>query len=488
MFLGLILIAFNLLAQTAVLPAGTGTEANPYLIATWQNLYWISQNSSSWDKHFIQTADIDFEDAVPAIETWCYNLGWKPIGNSETKFTGIYDGDNHTISGLYSQGYYGTYYRGLFGWVNTSASEIKNLGLLNVNVVGSYYTGMLVGYNLNGIINNCYSSGSLFGCCQYTGGLVGFNYSGTISNCYNTGTSTGAYDVGGLVGYNTGTIIDCYNLGIVTGYYSEAAVADIGGLVGSNYTGNIFNSYNIGPVDGSGLSIGGLVGHNLHGNISNCFNRGNVIGEDDTGGLVGSIYAGNIINCYSAGDVEGINGTGGLVGFSFNNIIISNSFWDVDISGLTFSSGGTGKTTAEMKMQSTYTDAGWTFPNPWSINPDINQGYPYLNYETNVSNDEIAIDTPQLTEAVLHSAYPNPFNPSTTISFDLTSPSEVKIDIYNVKGQFVKNIANNAYNTGSHTVVWDGRDYKGNHCGSGVFFYKMTAGKRTKTRKMMMIK
>ena len=72
--LGLFLLAFSLLAQTAVPPAlGDGTEANPYQIATWQNLYWLSQNSSAWDKYFIQTADIDFADAEPAIESLCKN-------------------------------------------------------------------------------------------------------------------------------------------------------------------------------------------------------------------------------------------------------------------------------------------------------------------------------------------------------------------------------------------------------------------------------
>jgi len=92
----------GLLAQAAVAPAaGDGTSGNPYQIATWQNLYWISLNSSSWDKYFEQTADIDLSAASPAISTWDSNQGWTPIGNSTTKFTGNYDGDNQTISGLY---------------------------------------------------------------------------------------------------------------------------------------------------------------------------------------------------------------------------------------------------------------------------------------------------------------------------------------------------------------------------------------------------
>ena len=74
MFFGLLAMALGLLAQTAVPPAlGDGTEAIPYQIATWQNLYWLSQTQSAWDKHFIQTADIDFADAEPAIESLCKN-------------------------------------------------------------------------------------------------------------------------------------------------------------------------------------------------------------------------------------------------------------------------------------------------------------------------------------------------------------------------------------------------------------------------------
>jgi len=97
-----LLMSSMVMGQTPVAPAaGDGSVGNPYQIATWQNLYWISLNSSSWDKYFEQTADIDLSAASPAISTWDSNQGWTPIGNSTTKFTGNYDGDNQTISGLY---------------------------------------------------------------------------------------------------------------------------------------------------------------------------------------------------------------------------------------------------------------------------------------------------------------------------------------------------------------------------------------------------
>jgi len=73
-------------AQTATAPAiGDGTAVNPYQIATWQNLYWISQNSGHWDKHYKQTADITFPDD---INTWNSGAGINSIGDGGVAFTG----------------------------------------------------------------------------------------------------------------------------------------------------------------------------------------------------------------------------------------------------------------------------------------------------------------------------------------------------------------------------------------------------------------
>ncbi len=88
----------------------------------------------------------------------------------------------------------------------------------------------------------------------------------------------------------------------------------------------------------------------------------------------------------------------------------------------------------------------------------------------------------------LNNAYPNPFNPSTTISFDLAGTENVCINIFNIKGQLIKNICNKTYDKGNHSIIWDGKDNQGNSCGTGVYFYKMTAGKTRQSKKMMMIK
>lgn len=84
--------------------------------------------------------------------------------------------------------------------------------------------------------------------------------------------------------------------------------------------------------------------------------------------------------------------------------------------------------------------------------------------------------------------YPNPFNPSTTISYSLSLDSDVSIEIYNQKGQLVKTLVKGDMPAGKHSVVWNGTDSHGRATSSGVYFYKMQAGDYTTTRKMIMVK
>ncbi len=84
--------------------------------------------------------------------------------------------------------------------------------------------------------------------------------------------------------------------------------------------------------------------------------------------------------------------------------------------------------------------------------------------------------------------YPNPFNPETTISFDLKDNALVTIDIYNIKGQRVARVTDGDYNAGRHSIVWDGKDSNGTQVSSGVYFYKMHSGTYTRSRKMILMK
>jgi hypothetical protein len=83
---------------------------------------------------------------------------------------------------------------------------------------------------------------------------------------------------------------------------------------------------------------------------------------------------------------------------------------------------------------------------------------------------------------------PNPFNPITRISYDLPKPSQVKLEVFNVLGQAVKTLVNDFREAGSQTVIWDGTDNSGSSVASGLYFYRISAGDYSATKKMMMLK
>lgn len=161
------------------------------------------------DKFFIQTADIDL-----GVHPWNQGEGWVPIGyhdhenDDDMEFYGHYNGNGKIISNLYINriNRRDIRWQGLFG---ASSGEIKNLGLVDVNVRGNMFVGGLAGSN-DGNIKNCYSTGNVSGDAYEIGGLVGFNCKGTIINCYSTGSVSGELSSGGLVESNIGTISNSY--------------------------------------------------------------------------------------------------------------------------------------------------------------------------------------------------------------------------------------------------------------------------------------
>ena len=325
----------------AYTPAGTGTLEDPYQIATWENLYWISVNPSTWDKHFIQTDSIDLSAANPAINTWDLSHGWTPIGNSSTKFTGSYDGQGYGISHLYINRATESYI-GLFG--KTSGATIKDVHLTNAEVTGSGDVGTLGGRLYASSIEQCSADGSVNG-ANWVGGLIGLTEGSTVKNCSSSGSvSISGHRAGGLVGYS-------YSLSIIAECYSSASVT------------GAWDSEN----------IGGLVGYNTDtSTVTNCYATGSASGYDYVGGLIAvNTHSSTISYCYSTGAVSGRLYSGGLVGRNVEGSTLLYSFWDKETSG---QDGGMGKTTAEMHTQSTFDDAGWSFIHKWSIDG----GYPYL--------------------------------------------------------------------------------------------------------------
>ena len=102
---------------------------------------------------------------------------------------------------------------------------------------------------------------------------------------------------------------------------------------------------------------------------------------------------------------------------------------------------------------------------------------------SSVADGEIAPD-----RFVLEQNYPNPFNPSTNIRFQLANNQHVEIKVYNIVGKEVRTLTNQQYAAGQHTLVWDGTNNAGRSVVSGVYIYKMTAGKFSQTRKMNLVR
>ncbi|MBU7005957.1 GLUG motif-containing protein [Phosphitispora fastidiosa] len=277
---------------------------------------WQLNNARLYlDKHFILVADINLSTYLSAG-----GGGYNEGEGWEPVGT-----SENPFTGSFDGAWYaisnlltdkpGTNYVGLFGYVGENG-EIRNLGLDNVDVTGG----------------------------DYVGGLAGFNYKGTITNSRVMGSVNGFDTIGGLTGQNQGTVTGCYAIVDVTG------AQNAGGLSGLNFQSDIENSYAAGTANGD-YYIGGLVGYNYS--------------------------SGSITNSYATVVVEGNSSVAGL-GVNDDGTITS-SFWDTQTSGQSGASGGTGKTTAEMKQQTTFTGNGWDFDNIWEINVGT---YPYLSWQT----------------------------------------------------------------------------------------------------------
>jgi len=126
------------------------------------------------------------------------------------------------------------------------------------------------------------------------------------------------------------------------------------------------------------------------------------------------------------------------------------------------------------------------FNHPTLINATVaNQTGINVVVPQNISDDDLSVP-PVVT--TLRGNYPNPFNPTTTISFDLAQDGHVAIDVYNIKGQRVQSLANDIYTAGRYSVVWNGDDATGRSVGSGVYFYRMTTVGYTSVQKMLLLK
>ena len=224
---------------------------------------------------------------------------WTPIGDYDNRYTGTFDGGNHTISGLTVTG--SDEYAGLFGYIGKDGGTVKNVVLENVQITSDYqygYVGGVAGYS-RGNIENCSVSGSVSSRCT-AGGVVGQQFGGSITLCGSSATVKGTGEVGGVAGKtdNSATLTACYATGNVTFERASTINTFAGGVVGSNGTGSILTAcYATGNVTGTGTGtgscyVGGVTGDNASGTLTACYHAtGTVSGPDGaTGGVTGRNY------------------------------------------------------------------------------------------------------------------------------------------------------------------------------------------------------
>lgn len=325
---------------------GEGTEQNPYLISSAEQLFLLGQVYPDYPgKHFRQTTEIDLSGFAGNEN----GKGWVPIGR-ETEhgvpFQSVYDGGGHPITGLTINrtddselGLFGTIGEsGMVANVHLSGGSLNGRtvvgGLAAVNygtimdssvsaeIHGSSDLGGLAGQNY-GVIANASVSVTVIGSLGTVGGLVGVNYGRVIDShvagnnsvtCATYGTECDivaqSTNIGGLAGIN-------YSGGIISKSTSDASVqgsGNTGGLVGDN-RGEITRSHAKGNVFTSGLRTGGLVGRNGGGVIKHSSASGHIKASDRyAGGLAGEHLAGEIAWSHASGHVSGMQDAGGLIG------------------------------------------------------------------------------------------------------------------------------------------------------------------------------
>lgn len=265
---------------------GDGKVGNPYIITKAEELKWFRDEVDRGRNNIC--AKIADNVEVIDMSTVCHaadksqNLeekSWVPIGDSNNKYQGTFDGNHKTITNLYINA--SQYYTGLFGF--TYEGTIKNLTFEYANVTETNnYAGVLVGKAFGGstlqnikISNTCQIKGG-----KYTGGIAGYLV-GNAYNCVNYATVQGIQYIGGLCGH-----------------YSRSR------------TGNSMTACaNYGNVTASSLDVGGLVGYFDSGTIQDCANYGGVKGTERVAGMVGSVTNGKIQNVFSYGNISVTNKT-----------------------------------------------------------------------------------------------------------------------------------------------------------------------------------
>lgn len=383
---------------------------------------------------------------------------------------------------------------------NIDVGSIVNASV-DVNIVASDNAGGIVGYIEHGEVINSRSSGTITPMCsrwttskmESCGGVIGefYGYDGFFyKKCINCVSSMDILkpvcsrmdvseieveSVGGIVGENIhGVVFLSHATGNIEGD------EDVGGIVGRN-NGKIIYSYANGSAKGVD-AVGGAVGFNA-GDVQNIYAQGSVEGVKNVGGLVGlnGMIHGSILNSYAATTIKGNEDVGGLVGK--NEELVENSYWDMEISGLSVGSAGKGLSTSEMMTKSSFVDwdtVGYyayapcekksceavnlytleeclcktdKFINVWAF--DEGKSYPYFNknvkfedYFIYVSEESVAVRRKTVAKTQTFGAKFQ--GQLISLRFEIPTAASVKFSLVDMQGRVVRAFDLGRRATGAH--------------------------------------
>ena len=352
-------------SQTVSL-AGGGTESDPFVISTPEDMQAISSDDTE-NAYYKLANDIDLTEW---IETNSPADGWIPV-----TLRGTFDGDGHTISGLWCS----TDEGGLFDKL-VSGAAVKDVKVKIADgkaVKGSNYAGGIAAIN-TGTVTGCMVAGTVSD--GYSGGIAGRN-SGKISGCFTSGlvmSERAVVRAGGIVGENLngGSVSDCYSTADVTATGEDSYAA---GITGYNY-GTIERCYSKGAI--SGYTIAGVCAYNngTDAKVISCVAVNRSLEATKSALRVLGGYASD-----ASAPATSDNYAFGGMPVSVNNV--PQKIYDDPLNGTT-------KTIDELYRKATYEMLGWDMENIWDI--DESSSLPYFE-EFSIQVSEISLDNTEAT-------------------------------------------------------------------------------------------
>ena len=322
--------------QRGIALLAMGGADTPFQIASAAQLAELAQYVNAGDATFVSAHYVLTDD----VNLSAYG-NWTPIGTEDHPFEGVFDGQNHVVTGLKIDRSQGVC-QGLFGYVSGTddahKAQIKNVAVRDAQIRARTEVGAVVGrYGqftqgfveplencamIGGTIQGTSGSGSQSSC---VGGIVG-RACGEIQRCYATGDIIGAdnaREYGGIVGESFKTVNACYSTGRLSALGSYAD--DFGGIAGSA-RGAVTNCYTTGDITGSlnnAGTLGSIVGCALD-RVTNCYATGSVKGWRAIGGIAGQAYG----DTYAHATISGC--------MALNTSVESNPFYSIGrVVGLT---------------------------------------------------------------------------------------------------------------------------------------------------------